>query len=456
ERVVEARRGVRQALQPRRPRGARVVREERVLRPPAIVDEQWIIAAQHGERASGAVRDATGRDLDAELVRQAGDDAASERKRQLRFGNGGVGDEAGQGRERRVVGRVQRQLRDRPAPDERDGMDRVRHLEEERAGLARETGEDVERVPPERERKEGKEGHRLRSRDRCNDGQGAAARATHCVPRGSPVPCECWHGRGRSHVDDGQEQDAEAAQRAVAAWKDTAPGSAEDRGDRVGRRGACGREGARRERSARDRRDRTGARGGGSRRGQGTTDAGPFVVDRFAPQWRPLSHHRGSPSRARPTRLDAASSHALHLLGFATQGGRPMALTSARAVLLVACLGWTGCTAYNPNTGLYETDPVGTSLVAGGLGMAGGVALGPALADHDDCCWGGGYHGGDVNVYNNYNRTNNYNRNANYNRNVNRNRANYGGGGGRGGWGGGGRSRGGFGGGGRGRGGGGG
>ena len=136
-----------------------------------------------------------------------------------------------------------------------------------------------------------------------------------------------------------------------------------------------------------------------------------------------------------------------------------MTLTSARAVLLVACLGWTGCTADNPSTGLYETDPVGTSLVAGGLGMAGGVALGAALADHDDCCWGGGYHGGNVNVYNNYNRTNNYNRNANYNRNVNRNanrnRANYQRGGG--GWGGGGGRAGGRGGGGgRGRGGGGG
>ena len=103
-----------------------------------------------------------------------------------------------------------------------------------------------------------------------------------------------------------------------------------------------------------------------------------------------------------------------------------MGLTSVRAVLLlVACLGWTGCTVYNPSTGLYEPDPVGTSLVAGGLGVAGGVALGAALADHDDCCWGGGYHGGNVNVYNHYNRTVNYNNNVNYNRNVNRNRANY-------------------------------
>src|SRR5215475_10727686 len=107
------------------------------------------------------------------------------------------------------------------------------------------------------------------------------------------------------------------------------------------------------------------------------------------------------------------------------------------AVVLVACLGGVGCTTYNPTTGQYETDPVGTSLVAGGLGMAGGVALGAALADHDDCCWGGGggYHG-DVNVYNHYNRT----ANVNYNKNVNRNRTNVnrqshtwsGGGGGRG------------------------
>jgi hypothetical protein len=59
--------------------------------------------------------------------------------------------------------------------------------------------------------------------------------------------------------------------------------------------------------------------------------------------------------------------------------------------LLAACLEWTGCTVYNPSTGLYEPDPMRTSLVAGG------VALGAALADHDDCCWGGGYyHGGNV------------------------------------------------------------
>src|SRR5215475_7159348 len=93
------------------------------------------------------------------------------------------------------------------------------------------------------------------------------------------------------------------------------------------------------------------------------------------------------------------------------------------AVVLVACLGGVGCTTYNPTTGQYETDPVGTSLVAGGLGMAGGVALGAALSDHDDCCWGGGWHGGgDVNVYNHYNRTANYNKNVN--RNVNRSRTN--------------------------------
>ena len=79
-----------------------------------------------------------------------------------------------------------------------------------------------------------------------------------------------------------------------------------------------------------------------------------------------------------------------------------MARTSVRALLVAACVGVTGCTAYNPSTGMYETDPVGTSLVAGGLGMAGGVALGAALADHNDCCWGGGYHG-DVTVNNHYN-----------------------------------------------------
>ncbi|HJW70615.1 MAG TPA: hypothetical protein VJ829_14775 [Candidatus Binatia bacterium] len=117
-----------------------------------------------------------------------------------------------------------------------------------------------------------------------------------------------------------------------------------------------------------------------------------------------------------------------------------------RVVVLVACIVASGCTTYNPATGQYQPDPVGTSLLAGGLGMAGGVALGAALSDHDDCCWGGGYNS-NVYVHNNYNRTVNYNQNTNYNRqntnynrNVNRgNAGKWSGGGGRGGWGGGGR-----------------
>ena len=122
------------------------------------------------------------------------------------------------------------------------------------------------------------------------------------------------------------------------------------------------------------------------------------------------------------------------------------------SVALALCLGVVGCTTYNPTTGQYETDPVGTSLLAGGLGMAGGVALGAALSDHDDCCWGGGWGHGDVDVHNNYNRNVNYNKNQNWNKknanwnknnaNWNRgnaNRGNYGGGGRSGGWGGGGR-----------------
>src|SRR5262249_60686213 len=86
-----------------------------------------------------------------------------------------------------------------------------------------------------------------------------------------------------------------------------------------------------------------------------------------------------------------------------------------------------------------------TSALVGGIGLASRVALGAALSDND-CCWGG-YHGGDVYVHNNYNRTVNYNKNVNYNRgnynrgNVNRanvNRANVNRGRG-GGWSGGGR-----------------
>ncbi len=92
-----------------------------------------------------------------------------------------------------------------------------------------------------------------------------------------------------------------------------------------------------------------------------------------------------------------------------------MTRIGVRAVVLSACLAAAGCTTYNPATGTYETDPVGTSVVAGGLGLAGGVALGAALADDNDCCWGGGwggYRGGQVDVHNHYNRTVNYNKNV--------------------------------------------
>jgi hypothetical protein len=79
-----------------------------------------------------------------------------------------------------------------------------------------------------------------------------------------------------------------------------------------------------------------------------------------------------------------------------------MSRIGARVSVLAACLLAAGCTIYNPATGQYQPDPMGTSLLAGGLGMAGGVALGAALADHDDCCWGGGYNS-NVYVHNNYN-----------------------------------------------------
>jgi hypothetical protein len=92
------------------------------------------------------------------------------------------------------------------------------------------------------------------------------------------------------------------------------------------------------------------------------------------------------------------------------------------------CLGAVGCTTYNPATGQYETNAVATSTLAGGLGLAGGVALGAALADDHDHWggyYGGGYHGGhghNKNVYVNNNRYVNYNK-KNYNR-QNYNRAN--------------------------------
>jgi len=117
-----------------------------------------------------------------------------------------------------------------------------------------------------------------------------------------------------------------------------------------------------------------------------------------------------------------------------------------RVALLVACLAASGCSTYNPATGQYQTDPVATSALVGGIGLASGVALGAALSDND-CCWGGYHGGGDVYVHNNYNRNVNYNKNVNYNRgNYNRGNVNRGRGGG---WGGGGRGGGGRGGGGR-------
>src|SRR5262245_23250379 len=157
---------------------------------------------------------------------------------------------------------------------------------------------------------------------------------------------------------------------------------------------------------------------------------------------------RSSGSRRSP--LETAMYHVIHPGRARPREGSAMTRIRLGSVALAFCLGAVGCTTYNPTTGQYETDPYGTSLLAGGLGMAGGVALGAALSDHDDCCWGGGWGGwggGDVDIHNNYNR------NVNYNKNVNRNRANYnrsnynrggrgtygGGGRGGGGWGGGGR-----------------
>src|SRR5262249_37814394 len=103
-----------------------------------------------------------------------------------------------------------------------------------------------------------------------------------------PVACRSSP-RGGRHVDDGSEQDAEAAERPVVARKGSAPGSAEGRRDHVRRRGApCG-EGAHRERLARDRRGGTRAPGGGPWPGGGTPlDAGTCLVAGGPPQRRPL------------------------------------------------------------------------------------------------------------------------------------------------------------------------
>ena len=55
----------------------------------------------------------------------------------------------------RPVAGVERELRDRAASDQRDRTFRIGDLEQQRARLAREAGEHLERIPPERERNEG-------------------------------------------------------------------------------------------------------------------------------------------------------------------------------------------------------------------------------------------------------------------------------------------------------------
>ena len=96
---------------------------------------------------------------DAELVGEAGDDTAGERKRQGRVGDRRLGDEPSQRGQRIVVAGMERELRNWTASDQRDRTFRVGHLEQQRARLAREAGEHLERIPPERERNEGHRDH---------------------------------------------------------------------------------------------------------------------------------------------------------------------------------------------------------------------------------------------------------------------------------------------------------
>ena len=88
-------------FEPGRSPGAAGGAEQRVLPTGMVVGEQRVVAAQHGERTVARRRDAVARWLDQlpELVAEAGNDAAGERKRQRGVHERRLGDEALHGRQ---------------------------------------------------------------------------------------------------------------------------------------------------------------------------------------------------------------------------------------------------------------------------------------------------------------------------------------------------------------------
>jgi len=145
-----------ETLEPRRTRG--IAADQIVLAPPAVVDEQRVVPAQHRERHARRDerprREPRRRREAPELVPQVADDEA--RRRRLR-------DERRDGvhrirRRRTAVGAarptidVDRELRRRRTPDQRDGSFGIRHVDQTRARPSRECAEHVDGLPPERQR----------------------------------------------------------------------------------------------------------------------------------------------------------------------------------------------------------------------------------------------------------------------------------------------------------------
>src|SRR5205823_13787826 len=120
-------------LEPRRAGGACVAAEERVLPATAVVGEQRVVAAEHGQRQSAAAREAVAWRLDeiAELVGETGEDPTAERERERGIHEGRLGDEpfdAADG----IAGAVgHAQLRHRRATQEDERVRLVGNLEEE-------------------------------------------------------------------------------------------------------------------------------------------------------------------------------------------------------------------------------------------------------------------------------------------------------------------------------------
>src|SRR5262249_24330199 len=141
----------RDPLEPRGGRGRVARARERPPPSASVVDEERIVAAQHGERARGE----TGREprnaLRAELGREAGDHAAREGEGRLPLARGCRVDERGDRAQRIDGAGLHAELRDGPAAEHRRGRRRIGDFEGNRARLARERRKELVRRATERE-----------------------------------------------------------------------------------------------------------------------------------------------------------------------------------------------------------------------------------------------------------------------------------------------------------------